>query len=330
MRTGYIICIFFLCFATGVYAQSGPGWEQARKASAKWRALPADTASKFADKQIKYRFTNKHGHQYISRSWITGTDKRQTQVTQNFFLEDNELLTADEQILWINDREDTAVWKGEYFFRNGKMVDLTTLGHGKSEADSWDPGREVQHNLEEALYDLDVTGLTKRRQDSLLVDDFDNDGREDTLRIGLTDDGHRLIHCLSTQNYKPVHSKELDVFTEFNYLKRSGSSVVLLLGWLNNYIALTMTYDPVEKDFRMIRYESAYFGDQSSHSNYDLLTGNMTAEAGKADNGLQQWAGLRPLSRPFYFKDYGYDTIFNNFGWKCRTVVDEMRENQGL
>lgn len=322
MRTDHIICIFLLCFATGVYAQSGPGWQQAQKASAKWRALPADTASKFADKQIKYRFTNKDDHQYISRSWITVTDKRQTQVTQNFFLEDNELLTADEHILWIYDQKDTAVWSGKYFFRNGELVDLTTLGHGKSETDSWDPAREVQHNLEEALYDLDVTGLTKRRKDSLLVYDFDNDGREDTLRIRLTDDGHRLMHCLSTQNYKQVSSKELDVFTEFNYLKQSGNNVVLLLGWLNNYIALTIVYDPEEKDFRMVRYESAYFGNYSSHSDYDLLTGNMTAEV---DAGLHKWTGLRPLSHPFYFKDYGYDTIFNNFGWKCRTVVDEVR-----
>jgi len=34
-------------------------------------------------------------------------------------------------------------WSGVYYFKNGKLLDHTTNGHGKSELDSWDPEDEV-------------------------------------------------------------------------------------------------------------------------------------------------------------------------------------------
>jgi hypothetical protein len=34
-------------------------------------------------------------------------------------------------------------WSGVYYFKNGKLLDHATNGHGKSELDSWDPEDEV-------------------------------------------------------------------------------------------------------------------------------------------------------------------------------------------
>lgn len=35
-------------------------------------------------------------------------------------------------------KNDTLTWKCEYFFKDGKLVDWVSLGHGKTESEDWD------------------------------------------------------------------------------------------------------------------------------------------------------------------------------------------------
>ena len=36
-----------------------------------------------------------------------------------------------------------AIWSGVFYFQNGKLLDHTTNGHGKSELDNWDPEADM-------------------------------------------------------------------------------------------------------------------------------------------------------------------------------------------
>ena len=36
-----------------------------------------------------------------------------------------------------------AAWSGVFYFQNGKLLDFTTNGHGKSELDDWDPEADM-------------------------------------------------------------------------------------------------------------------------------------------------------------------------------------------
>ena len=36
-----------------------------------------------------------------------------------------------------------AAWSGTFYFHNGKLLDFTTNGHGKSELDNWDPEADM-------------------------------------------------------------------------------------------------------------------------------------------------------------------------------------------
>jgi len=52
------------------------------------------------------------------------------------------------------DQKDSIVWGGNYYFSKGKLVDLITLGHGKSETDEWNPQLEVLANYQAAKNDI--------------------------------------------------------------------------------------------------------------------------------------------------------------------------------
>lgn len=42
--------------------------------------------------------------------------------------------------------KDSIGWAGIYYFSKGKLQDHETLGHGKSELDTWNPEAEVLRN----------------------------------------------------------------------------------------------------------------------------------------------------------------------------------------
>ena len=65
--------------------------------------------------------------------------KSPTYYQEIYYTEDGELIFAQESELFITKNKDTIPWNCKYFFEDGKLVDLITHGHAKSESDNWKP-----------------------------------------------------------------------------------------------------------------------------------------------------------------------------------------------
>ena len=89
----------------------------------------------------------------ITRSFGENNDS----VKQVFYYNKNKLIYSTESIItyYTTDNvKDSIGWGGNYYFSNNKLIDLVTLGHGKSEEDSWNPEKEVLLNSNNARKDV--------------------------------------------------------------------------------------------------------------------------------------------------------------------------------
>ncbi len=89
----------------------------------------------------------------FSCSWKTSKNKYTTTTTQVFELNNGKLKTASESIVYENDNDnkDIGGWGANYKFQNGKLVDFSSFGHGKSEDEDWNPEIEVLTNYKTIL-----------------------------------------------------------------------------------------------------------------------------------------------------------------------------------
>jgi hypothetical protein len=62
---------------------------------------------------------------------------------EEFFIRNGEPVFAYEKETATKDGEVIHEWSGEYYFEDGKIFDIETLGHGKSETDDWEPEKEI-------------------------------------------------------------------------------------------------------------------------------------------------------------------------------------------
>jgi hypothetical protein len=99
---------------------------------------------------IKYQLKTCKGFgTYIERIF----SNKDSVVYQQFYEWDYELIYSIERIVNYYAR-DSITWRAIYYFSDGKLRDHETLGHGKSEMDSWDPEQEVIANYRRARNDI--------------------------------------------------------------------------------------------------------------------------------------------------------------------------------
>jgi hypothetical protein len=78
-------------------------------------------------------------------------------TTQTFYFKNNNLVYSTEAITsysFADNQRDSIIWIGSYYFSGGKLIDMVTLGHGKSETETWDPETEVLANCKSAKNDI--------------------------------------------------------------------------------------------------------------------------------------------------------------------------------
>lgn len=64
---------------------------------------------------------------------------------ETYFEKNGKLVYAIEwEIYQCNSFNDISVWKCQYFFQNGKLINHNSLGHSKTERDDWDPESIVE------------------------------------------------------------------------------------------------------------------------------------------------------------------------------------------
>ncbi len=104
---------------------------------------------------INYEYvTNPIGYIKIKRRFSYKNDT----IHQTFFLQKGDLIYATEEIVTYftkNKKTDSIAWRGDFYFSKGKLIDHVTVGHGKSEIDSWNPEQEMLAAFNESKRDID-------------------------------------------------------------------------------------------------------------------------------------------------------------------------------
>ena len=103
---------------------------------------------------IKYSYWTKAGKiTKIIRQFKILNDSTE----QTFYFNNNQLVYSTENIMTYyveKNVSDSILWGGTYYFKSGKLIDIRTLGHGKSESDDWNPQAEVLLNSKNAKIDI--------------------------------------------------------------------------------------------------------------------------------------------------------------------------------
>ncbi len=103
---------------------------------------------------ISYQYIeNTKGCIVIRRQFSRGNDTTQ----QTFYLRDGELIYAVEKItsyLIENSKIDSLVWKGDFYFSNGELIDHSITGRRRSQIDNWSPGQGILAAFSESRKDI--------------------------------------------------------------------------------------------------------------------------------------------------------------------------------
>ena len=104
---------------------------------------------------INYNYVeNTRDYLRISRQF----HQKNESIQQTFYLNNGQLIFANETIVTYfttNSKTDSITWSADFYFSNGKLIDHITLGHGKSELESWEPGTDMTKFFNESLNDID-------------------------------------------------------------------------------------------------------------------------------------------------------------------------------
>lgn len=307
-----LIQFLFLNLATIVSAQNtDENWSKALDEENKWSDnLPEQLYIKNIGKpEIKYQYLDTDSIQYIQRNWTENDNGTQTQVSQSFFLKNNQLITASERLIWIFNKMDSAIWAANYHFENGKLVNLESLGHGKSEDDNWNPQTEVLENLHTTLYDIDKHRFVYLAKQDHLNFDWDNDGKNDEIQWIKTKKGFKIAYYFSEKisNYE---TQELTTQPHeiFFTLSRTSGDVFMHFSWENYFQTYTIAFDPDLHDFKITRLQSTQLAkeeqDDDRESDYDLVSGKYLAELHFYDNEKQQPIDLPLIHKTLTIKAY--------------------------
>ncbi len=113
--------------------------------------------------QINYQYIeSKKGYIKIRRQFSHKSDT----IQQMFYLKNGGLIYANETITSYfteNGKTDSIIWKGDFYFENAKLIDHVTLGHGKSEIETWNPEQDMLTAFSESKRDI---ARYKKKKDS--------------------------------------------------------------------------------------------------------------------------------------------------------------------
>ncbi len=102
------------------------------------------------NKTIHYQYEKK-GNEIvkISREWKQNSNNWWELYNDYFLLKNGEKVLASQSITYTNmsDAEDIIGWSVRFWIHNNKVINSTSLGHGKTEMDDWDYELELKDNF---------------------------------------------------------------------------------------------------------------------------------------------------------------------------------------
>lgn len=109
-----------------------------------------------------------------------------------------------------------------------------------------------------------------------LIKDIDFDGKKDTVYIDQKE--LRIVCRLSTQNFKKIRSKAIEMSSDNTYITSTRNGFELKNNWMRSGFACQFRYEKIEKRIRLIGITEYAFGnaanDGSGEASANLLTGD--------------------------------------------------------
>lgn len=156
--------------------------------------------------------------------------------------------------------------------------------------------------------------------------DIDKDGIQDSITL---DSARMKIICkLSTQDYKPIESLELDNYGNLDYIMVGDEGFSYTNNWMRAGYSCYFAYDEEKKRIRLVsmtRYEFGNaVGDGRGESGVDLLTGEYEGDWSYADYEISELFDLPTIKEhmPFptiYLEDFSDETYFD-FAKRCAAL----------
>lgn len=100
------------------------------------------------------RYSDSTGIVKISRQFSRKMDS----TYQSFYLQNGKLIFAKEYIVShfkTNNVPDSITWGGFFYFMDGRLLEFTAVGHGKSENKNWVSGESILKAYEESKRDIE-------------------------------------------------------------------------------------------------------------------------------------------------------------------------------
>jgi len=162
--------------------------------------------------------------------------------------------------------------------------------------------------------------------------DIDKDGIQDSVVL---DTARMKIICkLSTQDYKPIESMELENYGNLDYIMSDDSGFSYHNNWMRAGYSCYFGYEENTKRIRMIRMTRYEFGnaanDGSGESSVDLLTGEYSGSWNYFDYERLELFAIPTINTQMHFpaiylEDFSDETYFS-FGEKCAELYHEHKE----
>ena len=101
-------------------------------------------------KLIRYEY-EKEGNEIIkmTRKWDENNGKYTDTYSDYFLLKNEAKVLALQSITYKNksDATDIGGWNCKFWIKNDRVINMTSLGHGKTERDDWDYELELKENF---------------------------------------------------------------------------------------------------------------------------------------------------------------------------------------
>lgn len=85
--------------------------------------------------------------------WLDSTNSYE----ESYYAKNDTVVFARESEIYYYptvSEENAIEWRVKMYFDKGKLIDMSSLGHGKTEDDTWDPEKEVHDNFKKRKQEL--------------------------------------------------------------------------------------------------------------------------------------------------------------------------------
>lgn len=163
MKSIYLMLIICFC-GTFISAQINNDLKEQERIDKYVEKIGNDTSIKRYEFKIlnnkkltTYHFWKKNNDVvYIERSWDYPVGNYNYTESESFNIQNGKRVMAFESLQYEmkNDSEDVGGWSCRFWIKNDEVINMISLGNGKTEDENWDYEKELADNFKEMINEI--------------------------------------------------------------------------------------------------------------------------------------------------------------------------------